>query len=96
MAALTVNPVVMLVGNKGQEVRVVEWKKASDFALSIGCDFLEISAKKTSDVDLAFQNIVWKLRKGTNRTRTGGWRWLHYISLTINKLFIILRDPCLD
>ena len=51
--------------------------------------FLEISAKKTREVDLAFKNIVRKLRERTNRTRTGGWRWLRYISLTINKLFII-------
>ncbi len=71
-------PPVMLVGNKCDRVteREVSTQEGSALAKSLGCDFVEASAKNNHNVEKAFYDVVRQLRKqraqapsrhGTNR-----------------------------
>jgi GTPase KRas protein len=64
---------VMLVGNKCDRVteREVSTQEGSALARSLGCDFVEASAKNCVNVERAFYDVVRQLRKQRHQSAYG-------------------------
>lgn len=56
------DPIVILVGNKLDQKRVVPVQEAVDFARAIGATYIETSAKTAHNVSLAFTEPITRLR----------------------------------
>ncbi|KAJ7795003.1 ras family-domain-containing protein [Mycena olivaceomarginata] len=68
------NPILMLVGNKCDEVHAREVCKAEGEALvrQFGCNFIETSAKTAQNVEQGFTSLVRAIRQATSKNLVPG------------------------
>ena len=58
----------MIIGNKCDQIedRQVPEDKGREFAESLGCEFMEVSAKTGENVDEAFEALVFRILREVN------------------------------